>query len=335
MTTPAVSVIVPTFNRAHVVGRALRSIAAQTCTDYEVIVVDDGSSDRTDDAIARESSVFGKRLKVVRGTQNRGAAHARNAGVALAEGRFIAFLDADDEWRPTKLEQQLAAFETAASDVGVITTQYRLIDRLGNGRGDHPSQPKQGNLTGWMFDFISGRGEIVGVFSTLMFKRDLFQRIGGLDESLACWEDADFYFRIAEHSCFGFLPEVLTIKYESGDSISASWSREGAGVHRFWQKYRTRFGLRPSFRRYLAWHQHCAGIEACLAGEMGHGRRLFRESITIWPSHVQPIVHLLVSLAGLRVYAALWSRRRGRPVAPDAQLGSPRLPNVADADRRS
>jgi glycosyltransferase involved in cell wall biosynthesis len=333
MTQPAVSVIVPTFNRAHVLGRALRSIAAQTCTDYEVIVVDDGSSDRTGDAITRESAVFGKRLKVVRGTHNRGAAHARNAGVALAEGRFVAFLDADDEWRPTKLQAQLAAFEQAAPDVGLITTQYRLINRLGNGHSEHPGDPKQGNLAGWMFDFISGRREIVGVFSTLMFRRELFQLIGGLDESLACWEDADFYFRVAEHSCFGFLPEVLTIKHQSGDSISGNWSREALGVRRFWQKYRSRFGMRPAFRRYLGWHQHAVGIEACLAGEMAHGRRLFRESVMIWPCNVRPLAHLLVSLGGNQAYTSLWSRRR--QVAPGGEIAYPLITDAADADRRS
>jgi glycosyltransferase involved in cell wall biosynthesis len=310
--TPAVSIVVPTFNRAHVLGRALGSIARQSFSDYEVIVVDDGSTDRTDEALAGAASMF-PRLQVIRVDRNRGAAHARNVGVSAAIGTFVAFLDADDEWLPEKLSVQLAAFAAAPPEVGIITTRYRLTYPSGV-RQDKPADPMEGSLSESMREFVSGQREIVGVFSTLMFRRDIFRAVGGLDPALACWEDADFFLRVAECTEFGFIPNVLTIKHDTADSISASWWREAAGVSRFWQKHSKRLGGYLPFRRYVAWHQHSVGVAACLAGDMRQGRRLFRESIRIWPGYVQPFVHLVLTAAGSRRYQAVLSRRRRSPV---------------------
>src|SRR5215207_9882789 len=94
---PRVSVIVPVFNRVKLVGRALDSVAAQTFQDYEVIVVDDGSTDGSADFIQNRGVA---KVRVIRCPENRGAAAARNVGVAAASGHYIAFLDSDDTWEP-------------------------------------------------------------------------------------------------------------------------------------------------------------------------------------------------------------------------------------------
>lgn len=307
MATPVVSVVIPTYNRAHVLSRALRSVATQTYTDYEVLVVDDGSTDATEGVVAGFTQQLPDRVKYIKVDRNRGAAAARNRGVRAARGTYVALLDADDEWRPMKLEKQVAHFATVPPEVGLITTRYVLFDRSGRRRSENPPHPKEGDISDSMVDFIEGTEEIVGIFSTLMFRRFVFERVGGLDEALPCWEDADFYFRAARQFHFRFLPEALTLKHESADSISYNWSVEAAGVHLFWRKYREHVGSRPQFRRYIARHQHGAAVQACLAGDLREGRRLFRQSLAIWPSQWHPAAHLAMSFAGAKAYAGMWS----------------------------
>jgi len=305
---PVVSVIIPTYNRAHVLPRALDSVANQTYTDYEVIVVDDGSTDGTADLISTFAKLRG-RISYIRVERNRGAAAARNRGIDDARGTYIAFLDADDEWAPTKLAMQVALFAAAPPEVGLITTRYILFDQAGQLTSVNPPHPKEGDLSLAMIDFIAGRQEIVGVFSTLMFKRSVIERVGRLDETLRCWEDADFYFRAARYFHFSFIPERLTMKYDSADSISCNWAVEAAGVRVFWEKYRDEVGAFPHFRRYIARHQHGMAVFACLEGNLSEGRRLFRESLAILPSQWHPVVHLALTLSGTRAYARILSLR--------------------------
>lgn len=314
---PAVSVVIPTYNRAHVLPRALQSVARQTYADYEVIVVDDGSTDGTPSVLDRIDPPVRDRMKVLRAEQNSGAAAARNRGVRAARGSFVAFLDADDEWMPAKLEKQLERFRSAPPEVGLVTTGYTLIDLGGRTQAGNPRYPQEGDLSASMPDFIGGQGEIVGVFSTLMFRRDVFDRIGGLDESLSCWEDADFYFRAARHAHFAFVPDALTLKHDSADSISGNWSLEATGARAFWQKYEPHVGSRLQFRRYVARHQHGMAVLACRSGHLAEGRRLFRESLAILPSQWHPVVHLVLSLSGARAYGRILSLRerfRARPL---------------------
>jgi FkbM family methyltransferase len=304
-----VSVIIPTHNRSDALARALRSVAAQTCRDFEVIVVDDASTDDTP-AVAHglESLFAAGALKYVRCERQRGGAAARNAGVRAARGDLIALLDADDEWRPTKLEKQLARFAQLPSAVGLLTTQYLLVDAAGTVTAENPPRPREGNLSASLAEAIDRRDEIVGVFSTLMARREVFDAVGGLDEQLVCWHDTDFYLRAAERFEFAFLPETLTIKHERADSISGTWPVQARGSHRFWQKHRRRFSHR--FRRYVGRHQRGLGMRACLEGNLKEGRRLFRRSQSIWPLQASPLLHLAVSCAGARAYAGAVSTAR-------------------------
>ena len=102
--SPVVSVIIPTYNRAHLIGRAIRSVLDQTYQDWELIVVDDAS---TDDIPGIVKGFTDGRVKYIRHDENKGAAAARNTGIQAARGAYIAFLDSDDEWLPEKLERQV------------------------------------------------------------------------------------------------------------------------------------------------------------------------------------------------------------------------------------
>src|SRR5690348_15078750 len=120
---PRVSVIVPVFNRAATIGRAVASVVVQTMADWELIVVDDGSADDPAGALAALSDA---RLRLLRHERNRGAAAARNTGIAAARAPLIAFLDSDDEWLPEKLARQVAAVERAGPALGALCTAFRL-----------------------------------------------------------------------------------------------------------------------------------------------------------------------------------------------------------------
>lgn len=121
---PTVSVILPTYNRAHLVGRAIQSVLDQMYQDFEIIVVDDGSGDNTEEII---NGFTDTRIRYVKHQKNKGGSAARNTGIKLAKGKYIAFQDSDDEWLPDKLEKQMKAFKKASDEVGVVYTGFHRI----------------------------------------------------------------------------------------------------------------------------------------------------------------------------------------------------------------
>ena len=138
---PRVSVIVPVFNRAGSIPRALESVAAQTFQDYEIIVVDDGSTDGSADVVERLGLA---RVRLIRSPQNRGAAAARNIGISAASGQWIAFLDSDDFWAPDKLAHQLAALEGAPPPSSWLAPPISICGRMTAGR-EFTSASRLGN----------------------------------------------------------------------------------------------------------------------------------------------------------------------------------------------
>jgi glycosyltransferase involved in cell wall biosynthesis len=214
-----VSVIIPTHNRAAFLARAVDSVLAQTYGNFELIVVDDGSTDETPRLLAG----YGGKLTLLR-QENRGPAAARNLGIRQARYPLLAFLDSDDRFLPEKLALQVAAME-AAPGAGISHTQevwYR------NGR--HLNQKK-----------IHAKGEgdifarslrlcVVGM-STVMARRELFAQVGMFDEGLPCCEDYDLWLRASLRTSFLLVDRPLTIK-EGGrpDQVSV---RYRLGMDRF------------------------------------------------------------------------------------------------------
>lgn len=199
MTTPQVSVIIPTFNRAAMVTQAVDSVLAQTDASYELIVVDDGSGDDTSSRLAR----YGDRVRLARQGQ-RGVAAARNHGARLARGHWLAFLDSDDEWLPGKLARQLRFH--AAADWAISQTAEIW---LRNGRRVNPHahhRKPSGEF------FLPSLDRCLVSPSAVMLRRDLFDALGGFDESLAVCEDYDLWLRVARRARIGLIPEALVLK---------------------------------------------------------------------------------------------------------------------------
>ena len=179
---PAVSVIIPAYNRASTIARSVESALAQTFQDLEIIVVDDGSSDTTCDVV---QSIADERVRLVRHDANLGAAAARNTGMKVSQARYIAWLDSDDEWLPEKLQTQFEAFEHAAPDQRACYTAYKRIDQ-------QVSQIYIPQPTDYKKLFL-GCDQAPG--SSLLFERMLLDNVGYLDTHLRRYEDWDWLLR--------------------------------------------------------------------------------------------------------------------------------------------
>jgi glycosyltransferase involved in cell wall biosynthesis len=199
---PTVSVVIPAYNAGKLVRRVLESVLAQTYGDFEVLVVDDGSSDDTG-TIAR--SFEDARVRYVQHERNLGAAAARNTGIRLAKGRYIAFLDSDDTWLPEKLEHQLAIMRQTDSRVGALCTDFLLRrSRSGASTERRPRAPR-----GWLREFLDSCAVSPG--STMMVRKDVFDTVGLMNASLRRFEDWDWLLRYVENFRLLVHPEVLSI----------------------------------------------------------------------------------------------------------------------------
>ncbi len=206
-----VSVVIPTYNRWPMVGEAVDSVLAQTASDYELIVVDDGSTDET----PRRLRDYGVRLEVL--TQDRrGVAAARNLGVSRASGSHLAFLDSDDLWDPRKLQRQVDFMERSP-DVKICQTDEIWIR---NGVRVNPRN-KHRKPSG---DIFRASLELCLVSpSAVMMRRELFERAGGFDESLPVCEDYDLWLRISKDTEIPLVPEALvTRRGGHADQLSRS-----------------------------------------------------------------------------------------------------------------
>lgn len=209
---PHLSVIIPAYNAEAFIVDTVNSALNQTFQDLEVIVIDDGSKDGTLTAL----EPFGNRIRVHQ-QANGGVAKARNTGVALAKGEWIAFLDADDLWLPDKLEKQLS----------IPSVPMSYTDRLNIGeRGDLPE--RQSDLTpmpgGDLFVPLMREGNFITNTSVLM-RRALFEQLGGFYTGLNGTEDWDLWIRVAERHHIGVVAEPL-VKYRfHGGSISRNYER--------------------------------------------------------------------------------------------------------------
>ena len=196
-----VSVVVPTFDRASVLPRALDSVIEQTRLPAEVIVVDDGSTDATAELV--ESRFPGVRLLR---QENRGVSAARNRGIEASRGEWIALLDSDDEWRPRKLEMQLSALE-AQPDLRICHTDEIWIRQ---GRRVNPRQihAKHG---GWIFEHCLPLCAMSP--SSIVIHRSIFEAVGMFNEALPACEDYDLWLRICSRYPVLYLDEPLVVKY--------------------------------------------------------------------------------------------------------------------------
>ncbi|GAB4250125.1 MULTISPECIES: glycosyltransferase family protein [Deferrisoma] len=199
---PHVSVVIPTHDRLGLVDEAVASVLEQTFPDLELVVVDDGSTDGTAEHLAARFP--DPRLRIVV-QENRGASAARNRGAAETSGEWLAFLDSDDRWLPRKLERQLEALAAHPDHPAAYTEEiwYR------NGRWANPRKI-HAKYSGWIFERCLPLCIISP--SSILMRREVFEALGGFDESLPACEDYDLWLRLAARHPVLLVPERLIVK---------------------------------------------------------------------------------------------------------------------------
>jgi glycosyltransferase involved in cell wall biosynthesis len=214
---PLVSVIIPTHNRAALVAEAVASVMTQTFRDFEILVVDDGSTDATPQVLAPLEGV-----KVLHHACRRGVAAARNLGAAAAQGEWLAFLDSDDLWLPEKLARQMAYLEERPDLLLCQTDETWMRHGV---RVNKPLSHRK--MAGRIF--LPSLQRCLVSPSTVVLQRQLLTNHGGFDEDLPAAEDYDLWLRLSWRFEVGLLDEPLVIKRGGhADQLSAQW-----GLDRF------------------------------------------------------------------------------------------------------
>ena len=326
--SPTVSVVIPVHNRPLPVRRAIESVLAQTWQDFEIIVVDDGSTEAVAAAVA---AISDHRLALVKHDRNRGGSAARNTGIQASSAPFVAFLDSDDEWLPTKLARQLEVFARSGDRLGLVYTGSERIFADGS---VERYIPRRGTDLARALLTVN----VVGAASVGMIRRRAVDATAGFDESLPSSQDMDLWLRICERFPADFVPEVLVRVFQGSDRgrITANLDAMSKGRELFCQKHREKLVQHRLLHRYLrdsGWMYQREVRDAGLA------RRCYLESLAMRP--IAPITCILLLAACLpmswldrvarwkhqliafrrAVFEAVLRRGRNRP-APDTAQGN-------------
>jgi len=282
-----VSVIIPTYNRAEFLRSAIESALKQTFTDIEIIVSDDRSTDHTR-SVAR--CFNDSRVRYIENTGKKGPSAARNAAIMVSKGKYIAFLDDDDEWLPEKLEWQIEVLEKNRPNVCGIYSNLIAIDKLsGKTFFEDPRTEKlKGNLL-----YVLGVCNPVKT-TTLIVRKSCLDEIGMFDETISYMEDWDLLIRLSEKWDFEYISKPL-VKYYYHDQGQLTENIEGQIV-----------GKEALFRRYphifkknkKRWSEYLLGLglQYCQLKKMKNGRKNILKAIFADPFKTVAYLHFFASL---------------------------------------
>ena len=272
MASSLVSVIVPTYNRATLVSRAIESVLAQTYENFELIVVDDASTDDTEVVVRGYDD---ERVTYLCHRRNSRVSAARNTGIDYASGEYLAFLDDDDEWFPTKLERQLNHLEAADLTMGMVYCWMEYHD------AETPVRQYRPQLEGYIFEETVG-GQPIGACSTLVVRNEVVDEVGGFDESLPRGNDGDFIRRVAREYEVEYVPEVLVRHYvdheyeritdETSESIANAIKANEAKL----KKFATELDEKPALKGAIYAR---LGLRHCQLGHYRTGARYHLKAV--------------------------------------------------------
>jgi glycosyltransferase involved in cell wall biosynthesis len=292
MLDPTVSVVIPTYNREKILIKSVQSVLNQTYEDFELIIVDDASTDDTDQVV---STFDDSRIEYIKHDENRGAPAARNTGIESSDGEFISFQDSDDEWDPRKLEKQMRVFEQSPPDVGVVYTG--MIRKREDKKVYIPYssvEQKEGDIR----HSLARQNFIPTQVATV--RRKCFEEVSTFDGN--CWpiSDWELWIRISKQFQFKLVDEALVTGEVRPDSISKDTRTKVESRERIVNKHQSFFN-NASLARQLFYIGH--GFMKL--GETRSGRAYLIRAVKVKPD-VRNVGALLLSLLGSNVYGGLY-----------------------------
>lgn len=258
-----VSVVIPTYNREAVLPRAIKSVLKQTYTDVELIVVDDGSTDDSIQAVKE----FGDEINYYSFSENRGANTARNKGIAESTGEYIAFLDSDDEFPPNHVETMVSELESITRKFGGVFTRSQTF------KGEELWNVSQYDGKVVTHDKII-RENVVGGFSNIMVRRSVFEEVGLLDEEMPAAQDYEFYIRLLKKYQLKYVQSTYIIRHNRSNQISSN-PRKKRHAHELLLKKHGDVLTNKRIARQLS----ALGIVYVKKGDPDQAAGLFKESI--------------------------------------------------------
>ena len=290
---PHVTVVVPCFNRELTIEAAISSVLTQDYPDFDVVVVDDASSDGT---VVRLSAIIDERLKVISNSGVKGVSDARNTGVSRAKGEWIAFQDSDDIWLPGKLSRQMNAL--GDEDVAVYCAMNVIeFDKQQKQIVGRVPEKSSRNYSG---DILPGLlwTSLVST-QTLIVRREIFEKVGGFDVNLSALVDWELMLRVAQEGTVKFLDEVLVEQRISPNSITKSSIKRLRAQEYIFEKHEALFQRDPKAFARRAFRISGANRHF---GEVEESLRYLRKAISIQPWNLRYRFVFFVLVAGKQIF---------------------------------
>jgi len=275
---PLVSVVIPTYKRPDMLGRAIDSVLNQTYDNIEIIVVDDNDENskyrkETEEFMRKYADV--DNLVYLKHKNNSGAAAARNTGMKYSKGEFISFLDDDDEWYNDKTQIQVSQFRKLSEDYGVVYTNSTKKNDINN--IFITNKENKNSLSGDVHNKIL-KGNFIGT-PVAMIRSSCYEKNGGFDESLPRLQDWEFWIRLSKNYKFKYIDKPMTMVSELDDTISTNINALIKSLKIILEKHYSEFENAGEF--VLANKYFLIGHNLCLNNKCDYGREYFKNALKI------------------------------------------------------
>lgn len=290
---PLVSVVLPTYNRARLLPRSIGSVLAQGYPNLELIVADDCSTDDTE-AVVR--SFADPRVRYLRCPRNGGPGYARNRGIEVARGDFIAFQDSDDEWLTDKLDRQVALLQKSPPEVGMVCGAY--VVWLGDDRLDNHPLSASAERGDFEPDLLYGFRYTP---PTWLLRRECLLTTGPFDESLPNREDWDLMFRVMPRWRLRGVHEPVIVQYRTADSVDKNFKARVSSYTTLLERYEARWAGAPKLKAHQ-WYELSRAQRSL--NQYREARGSLRRALSVRPFWIKAMAAWVVSLFGQRWFYA-------------------------------
>lgn len=289
---PKVTAIITTFNRALFLGKAIKSILAQTFENFELLILDNSSTDNTEEIVKGFND---KRITYIK-HKPIGISAARNLGVKEAKGEFVAFLDDDDEWLPNKLQDQINIFNKDGSDTALVYGGFVWINEKNKIIGKHLPV-----IRGYILkELLSQKDYFTGSASNPMIRKGVFEKIGYYDEKVLTGEDWEFYLRLAQKFKIDFTNKfVVKISQHSGSRLGGKLLEAAELELLVLKKYGDIF---ENDKKLKSLYLQKIGGKFCRIGKTKIGRKYLKRALNINSFNLIVLGQIVFSFFGKKFY---------------------------------